>query len=62
MALTEDDKAMISYFWTERGDMTRWVFWEEKLPDIEKELPHLIDAMRRLESAQKTLDAIVRSL
>jgi len=58
--LTEDDKSMIAYFITEKGDVTRWTGWERAMPLVEKELPHLMDALRRLESAKRTLDALRR--
>ena len=60
--LTDEDKAMISYFIGEKGDITRWCDWEDKKHVVEKELPELIDALRRLDSAEKTLSAIVMAL
>jgi len=60
--LTEEDRSMIAYFLTEKYDVTRWGQWEEKRPLVEKELPELIDALLRLEIAEKTLLAIVQTL
>lgn len=60
--LTRSDYDMLRYFHEEKGDMTRWVFWKEKFPLIQKLHPEIIDAMRRLESAQITLDKLVTCL
>lgn len=60
--LTEDDKNMIEYFVFEKGDIERWVSWEKRKPVIERELPHLIAAIKNLEIAEKTLKAIVRDI
>lgn len=60
--LTEEDRADISYFIKEKGDITRWCDWEKKKGLVENELPHLIDALRRLDSAEKTLVAIADTL
>ena len=62
MVLTDDDKNMINYFITERNDITRWCHWEKKKAEVEAELPELIDALKRLEIAEKTLDAVVKSI
>ena len=62
MALTEEDKLMIRYFWEEKGDLTRWASWETKLPEIEKELPLLVDALRRLDMAKQMIDIVVENL
>ena len=60
--LTEEDVDTIKYFWLEKGDLTRWVDWEKKLPLIKKQYPELIDAIERYEIAIKTLTAVVRGL
>ncbi len=56
--LTESDLLMLCYFYRD-SRITRWSEWEDKKHLFEKEYPHLIDAMDKLESARKTLDAII---
>ena len=62
MALTEEDRGMIEYFITEKGDITRWCDWEKKKAAIEEELPELIAALKQLDIAERTLNAIMKSL
>lgn len=61
-SLTEEDKNMIRYFHEEKGDISRWSKWEEKLPIIHKQYPELIEAIRSKMIASTTLDIIVRNL
>jgi hypothetical protein len=56
--LTEHDLYLLCYFYKE-SDFEMWDEWENKKHLFKKEYPHLIDAMDRLESARKTLDAII---
>ena len=60
--ITEDDIWKVKYFHTEKGDITRWVHWDDKKSLFEKQFPELIDAMKRAHIAEKTLDAIVNNL
>jgi hypothetical protein len=53
---------MIRYFHEEKGDISRWSKWEEKLPIIHKQYPELIEAIRSKMIASTTLDIIVRNL
>lgn len=62
MKLTPEDKTSIVYFWQEKEDPTRWVFWKEKYPVIEEELPHITMAWRRYLVAKRTLDTLMMSL
>lgn len=62
MALTEEDKNMIVYFIKEKGDITRWCSWESKKQEIEEEFPELINALKQLEIAERTLNAIVNAI
>lgn len=56
--LTESDLLQLCYFYRD-SRITRWSQWNDKKHLFRKEYPHLIDAMDRLESARKTLDAII---
>lgn len=60
--LSDQDKAMIVYFWEEKGDLTRWCGWEEKKPLIEAEFPELIKALKDFEVAEKMISLVVRSI
>ena len=60
--LTQEDRAMIAYFITEKGDVTRWCEWDEKKAQVEKEMPELIEALKRLDIAERTLSAIVKTI
>jgi len=60
--LTPQDKSDIVYFHQYRGDIERWVGWENAKPLVQKEYPELLDAMERLVSAKRTLSAIVMTL
>ncbi len=62
MALTQDDKDMITYFLTEKGNVERWTGWEKVKPDVEKELPELMHALKQLEIAEKILQAVIESI
>ena len=54
-----DDLMMLAYFHEAKGDMTRYVKWDELLPDLYKEFPHIMEAKQRLENARRTLDILV---
>lgn len=60
--MSEDEKATIKYFWTEKGDVTRWCEWDEHKEEIRKTNPELVAAVDNLVVAKLTLTAIVRSL
>ena len=60
--VTDEDKNMICYFLTEKGDITRWCHWEKRKADIKEEYPELIAALTGLIIAEKTLDAIVEKI
>ncbi|HEC72396.1 MAG: hypothetical protein ACTSW7_01455 [Candidatus Thorarchaeota archaeon] len=60
--LTEEDINSIQYFLLEKGDVTRYVCWEEIRHSVKRHFPELIDAIKRLESAERTLNAIVKNL
>lgn len=56
--LTENDLLMLCYFYRD-SRIERWSQWDDKKQLFEKEYPHLIDAIERLDSAKKTLDSII---
>ena len=60
--VTNTDLVMVRYFIAEKGDVTRWIDWEERKAAIRAEYPHIIDAIERLDSAKRTLQAIVDTL
>lgn len=60
--ITDEDKETIKYFFIEKGDVTRWTRWDDKKGEIEKEFPELIDALKRLDIAERTAVAIVNNL
>jgi len=62
MALTDDDKNMVDYFWKEKGDIERWVSWEERKSEIAKECPALVKAWEDYKAAEAILNIVVDSL
>ena len=60
--LTQSDLDMVQYFWKEKGDLTSWSSWEEKKPLFQKYFPELVAAWDSLQTAERTLDAVVDSL
>lgn len=57
--VTNGDRRMIVYFQRDKGDITRWSFWKERLPAIEAEYPELIKALRDCEMAERILDLVL---
>lgn len=60
--LTNSDLRSLVYYWQEKGDITRWVSWEEKKPLIKARFPEIVDALERFKSAEKTLDILIQNL
>ena len=60
--LTRSDKSSIAFFWDHNGDPTSWCFWEEKWPDIQKELPHVAKAWTDYQASRKILDVVMKNL
>lgn len=56
----EEDYDMLCYFYFEKGDITRWSSWEEKKPFLKETNRALYDAFERLESAQRTVHALMK--
>lgn len=48
----------LHFFHHERGDLTRGN-WEQMEPILRRDFPQVIDALDRLRSAERTLDAVV---
>ncbi len=60
--LSSTDYAMIRYFILVKGDITRWVYWNEKKALVQKLHPELIVALEQKIVADRTIKAIVESL
>ncbi len=60
--MTEEDRGMVIYFIQEKGDVERWVSWEDKKDEIFREHPDLKDALDRVESAERFLQAVLDDL
>ena len=60
--ISPGDVDMIQYFHNDKGDLTRWGGWDEKLPLFQKHYPALVKAHRDLVAAQQVLDMIVNAL
>ena len=60
--LTNEDIRMIQYFYLEKGDLTRWSQWEEKLPLIEKQFPGLVHVLRLIEGYEVMLREYIEGL
>ena len=50
------------YFLEEKGDITRWSRWEDRMPIIQKEYPELIQAMLNVKLAERTLTAVLQDM
>ena len=61
--LTEEDYNNLAYFIKEKGDIERWVSWEEKKPLFFKKYPELEMAMNQKKAANKlfylTLESVL---
>jgi len=60
--LSGEDMQSLRYFYEEKGDMTRWTGWDDALPALKEYHPELLEAMRQLDIAERTLTAILRAL
>ena len=56
------DYAMVRHFIRDRGDITRWSEWGEKYGAFKERHPELIDALDRVTSAERTLEAVLNNL
>lgn len=50
--VTEDDLNSMYYFHFEKGDITRWISWEERKPVIENQFPELIQAYNLMKTSE----------
>lgn len=60
--LKEQDAADIRYFWTERGEVERWVGWDGVLATLDQTCPLLAKSYRDYIAAKEMFDLVVRSL
>jgi hypothetical protein len=52
----------LKYFWEEKGDIERYVYFEELKPQIQEEYPELLKAWYDYKASIKIMDAVVKSL
>ena len=62
VTLTEDDFHSVRYFIKEKGDITRWVHWEEKGDAILAINPQLKAALRAQEDAELQMNRALEDL
>lgn len=60
--LTDEDKRAISYFITEKGDITRWCSWKEKRDQVFVEFPELSQILTNHKAAEDTLNRFATDL
>lgn len=60
--LTDEERCMLRYFHKERGDITRYVAWDELRPILERWHPELLKAHADLVAAERILDLVVKAL
>ena len=61
-ALTAEDIRMLKYFWVEMGNLGRWSGWNEALPSIKKQIPELLEALKKREDSILEISRIIQSL
>ena len=57
--MTESDMNDLSYFWTEKCDLERWCYWEERKEAIRKTHPEIVAAWENLKVAKRTMSAVL---
>ena len=62
ITLTEDDLHSVRYFIKEKGNITRWVHWEEKGDAILAINPQLKEAFRAQENAELQMKRALEDL
>lgn len=60
--LTSEHIQSIKYFWNYKGDIESYSLFDEILPILKAEKPELIEAWNDYKSAEKIMDAVVKSL
>lgn len=55
----EDFRNMVSYFWTEKGDPTRYCFWSEER--CAKDWPEFLHVWKQHEVSGKVLTALCKA-
>ena len=61
-ALTAEDIRMLKYFWVEMGNLGRWSGWNEALPSIKKQIPELLEALKKRDDLFLEITKIIQSL
>lgn len=59
--ITEEDLNSIKYFWSEKGDLTRWCDWNKKLPALRRQFPEIVAAWESYQTAIRTMTACVEN-
>ena len=53
-----DDLTTLKYFWNCKGDVTKWMEWDDKKESLRKSYPDIIDAIEQ----HIMLDALITNL
>lgn len=59
--LTEEQILCIQHF-HDKGDVTRWLYWETTIPQISEHHPELLKAVSDFKTASVILDLVVKHL
>jgi hypothetical protein len=59
--MTPEEKRSLSYFHFEKGDMTRWVKWDDIYGELETNHPEILEAYKKYIMASKYLDYVVKT-
>ena len=59
--LTEDEKLDLIHFWQEKGDLERYIRFEELKPKIQEEFPEILKAWSDYKATVNILNALVTS-
>lgn len=60
--LTDEQISDLKYFWEEKGDLERYVYFEELKPQIQEQHPELLKAWYDYKTSIKIMDVVVKSL
>ena len=56
----EGEVATLRYFWQEKGDVTRYVGWEELRPVLRERRPEIVKAWDDYVESKRRLSAVLR--
>lgn len=64
MSVTNEDIRMLSYFWTQKGDITRSVDLHNRMPALMAcdQTRRVVEAFQRFKDAEKIMDLLVADL